>query len=143
MSITGAMTLAKQGIACFPCLATKRPATPHGFKDASRDRIEIERLWRQFTGPLIGVSTGAGNRFDVVDIDPRHGGMAWWEANRHALPPTRIHRTRSGGSTSSSGTRMTSGTVRVASPQGSIPVERAATSSGGRGPAATSWTKPR
>jgi Bifunctional DNA primase/polymerase, N-terminal len=97
MSITFALNLAKQGIACFPCLETKRPATPHGFKDAKRDHTEVELLWRQFPGPLIGVPTGGINGFDVVDIDPRHGGMTWWEANQHALPPTRIHRTRSGG----------------------------------------------
>ena len=34
---------------------------------------------------------------DVLDIDARHGGGSWLAENKHRLPPTRVHRTRSGG----------------------------------------------
>jgi hypothetical protein len=35
---------------------------------------------------------------DVLDLDRKHiEAGAWWTANRDRLPPTRCHRTRSGG----------------------------------------------
>lgn len=46
---------------------------------------------------LFSVPTGDVSGFDVLDIDPRHGGRIWYEASRARLPATRIHRTRSGG----------------------------------------------
>jgi len=55
-------------------------------------------LWRQYPAPLVGVATGAASDFDGLDIDPKHPeAKAWWTANRDRLPPTRCHRTRSGG----------------------------------------------
>jgi hypothetical protein len=96
-TLTAALELASCSLAVFPCKQDKAPASPHGFKDASSDPAEVERLWRAYPGTLIGVPTGEINSFDVVDIDPRHGGMSWWHAKGHALPATRIHHTRSGG----------------------------------------------
>jgi hypothetical protein len=81
----------------FPCNADKKPATPHGFKDAVDHPDEIRRLWMRCPGPLVGVPTGSVSGLDVLDIDPRHGGGDWYAANKARLPPTRIHRTRSGG----------------------------------------------
>jgi hypothetical protein len=96
-ALTAALALAEQGFATFPCRANKHPATPHGFKDASSDPADLRHLWRAFPGPLLGLPTGAENGFDALDIDPRHGGDEWLDANRNTLPPTRTHRTRSGG----------------------------------------------
>jgi hypothetical protein len=39
-----------------------------------------------------------GDSFDALDLDARHPeARAWWTENRPRLPPTRTHRTRSGG----------------------------------------------
>lgn len=89
--------LAGAGFPVFPLRQDKRPATPHGFKDAVRDPAQVACLWRRHTGPLIGVPTGALSGIDVLDVDPRHGGDRWWLAYGHLIPETRIHRTRSGG----------------------------------------------
>ena len=96
-TLTTALTLAAQGLAVFPCLADKRPACPHGFKDAAAEPGATRALWHSHPGPLIGVPTGAASGFDALDLDPRHGAAAWWQANVHRLPETRVHRTRSGG----------------------------------------------
>jgi hypothetical protein len=96
-SLAAALDLAEMGFACFPCRADKTPATLHGFKDASAEPAELRRLWRRYGGPLVGLPTGARNGFDVLDIDPRHGGDAWFALERDRLPETRLHRTRSTG----------------------------------------------
>jgi hypothetical protein len=83
----------------FPCRLNKAPAFPHGFHNATADPPELRELWRRHPGPLVGVPTGEASGLDVLDIDgPRHPEAAeWWSAHRDRLPPTRIHRTRSGG----------------------------------------------
>jgi hypothetical protein len=96
--LDAALRLGANGCCCFPCSADKRPATPHGFKEASRDRGVLRELWRRYPGPLVGVATGAASGIDVLDLDRKHPeGRAWWTANRSRLPETRCHRTRSGG----------------------------------------------
>jgi len=95
-----ALRLADEGISVFPCAkSSKCPCTPHGFKDASTDPAVIEDLWREHPGSLIGVPTGGSvSGFDVLDLDPRHvEAKTWWRENRHQLPRTRVHGTRSGG----------------------------------------------
>jgi hypothetical protein len=96
-SFIGALGLISEGMQCFPCRADKRPATPHGFKDATCDRDVLHELWRRHPGPLIGVPTGDISRFDILDVDQRHGGECWFAEHKDSLPPTRVHRTRSGG----------------------------------------------
>ena len=81
----------------FPCLPNKRPACPHGFKDATTADAELATVWSRHPGELIGVPTGTASGLAVLDIDPRNGGRVWWETNRSRLPQTRTHRTRSGG----------------------------------------------
>src|SRR5262249_14538424 len=92
------------GLPCFPCWNCPRdpehdktPLTRNGFKDASDDPAKIRGWFSGTRNPLIGVPTGAASGFDVLDIDPRHGGQLWLEANRRHLPETRVHQTRSGG----------------------------------------------
>lgn len=96
-ALPGAIDLANRGFAVFPCLPNKAPATPCGFHDATRDPAGVTELWRRWPGPLIGTPTGPINCFDVLDIDPRHGGDIWYNAHLDILPPTRVHTTRSGG----------------------------------------------
>jgi Bifunctional DNA primase/polymerase, N-terminal len=82
----------------FPCRADKRPATPHGFKDATTDPDKIAELWRSCPGPLIGIATGAVSGLSVLDLDAKHdAARAWWPQHQHHIPPTRRYRTRSGG----------------------------------------------
>jgi hypothetical protein len=73
----------------FPCALPKRPLTSQGFKSACR------MPWAGW--PLVGVPTGEPNGFDVLDIDPDHGGWEWLTDNHTRLPATQIHMTRSGG----------------------------------------------
>ena len=96
-ALAAAISLGEKGFACFPCASTKVPATPHGFKDASRDHEALGELWRRHPGPLVGVVTGEGSGMSVLDIDPRHGGEQWFFGNVERLPITRAHGTRGGG----------------------------------------------
>lgn len=99
-----AYQLALAGLPVFPCKEDKTPACPHGFKDATRDPLQVEFLWAQHPGSLIGVATGLagydgqGHCIDVLDIDlHKPAAGEWYEAHCVNLPKTRTHRTRSGG----------------------------------------------
>lgn len=93
-----AISLGGDGLVCHPCREDKSPACPHGFKDGSRDAAALRDLWRRYPGPLVGVATGEESGVDVLDLDRKHSeACEWWGANRHRLPQTRVHRTRSGG----------------------------------------------
>lgn len=91
-----ARALATKGRAVFPMTQAKRPACPHGVKDATRDAEQI-RAW--FTRPdlLPAVATGEPSGVVVLDLDRQHGAANWWRDNRHRLPETEAYRTRSGG----------------------------------------------
>src|SRR3954452_16690156 len=86
------LTLCLQGLPCFPCNDQKRPTTPQGFKNASRNPEATRELWRERPGSLIGVPSGAISGLNVLDIDARHGGAVWFARYRCDLPPTRVHR---------------------------------------------------
>jgi hypothetical protein len=45
-----APTLSGNTLPCFPCRDDKRPATPHGFKDADSDTLL--RLWIRCPSPI-------------------------------------------------------------------------------------------
>jgi len=96
-ALQASLVLAGSGFPCFPCNEEKKPACPHGFKDANTNADELRVLWERYPGKLIGVPTGAVSGFDALDVDPRHGGDQWLNANAGNIPPTRTHRTRSGG----------------------------------------------
>jgi putative DNA primase/helicase len=98
-----ARQLAALGFPVFPCGRKKLPAIGKkdggsGFLDATCDPEEIKSLfWKAPRAPLVGVPTGQISGFDVLDIDYRHGGGVWEEANKHLLPETRVHQSMSGG----------------------------------------------
>jgi hypothetical protein len=87
------------GYAVFPCRNDESPATPNGFKNASRDADAINALWHRYPGPLIGVATGEASGIAVLDVDPDKGDevRGWWHQNEHRLPATRTYRTHAGG----------------------------------------------
>jgi hypothetical protein len=95
-----ALRLAYYSRPSFPCRADKRPACPHGFKDAASDPEKLRELWRQYPGELVGVPTGEASGLFVIDVDSgRHAeAQDWLEQTSPRLPATRWHATKSGGS---------------------------------------------
>jgi hypothetical protein len=93
------LRLAHYGTPSFPCHEDKRPACPHGFKDATADPEKLRELWRQYPGALVGVPTGEASGIFVVDIDSARHEEAndWLERHSPYLPDTRQHATKSGG----------------------------------------------
>jgi hypothetical protein len=82
----------------FACQSDKKPATPHGFKDASRDPGIIARMFTIRSAALIGIPTGAVSGLSVLDIDVKHqAAAAWLKAAEPRLPATLTYATRSGG----------------------------------------------
>jgi hypothetical protein len=97
-ALAAALDLGAHGYAAFPCRPNKRPACPHGFHDATSDAAELRALWQRYPGVLVGVATGPASQIAALDIDAKHPEVRqWWEVHRSRLPPTRAHRTRSGG----------------------------------------------
>lgn len=93
-----ALALAELEIPVFPLRATdKRPVVAGGFKAASTDPAAVTRMFADPAAGLIGVPTGPASGFDVLDIDPRNGGLEWLHEHESRLPATRRHHTRSGG----------------------------------------------
>jgi hypothetical protein len=94
-----ALKLAANGLPVFPCLENKRPACPHGFKDATAKPAEVKQLWQRYPGVLVGVPTGEASGLFVLDLDTAKHPAAdeWLERHSPYLPETRRHRTRSGG----------------------------------------------
>jgi len=92
-----ALELARRGIPVFPCdQRSKTPLVASGFKAATTDPDRVHEWWTQQPAALIGVPTG--DNFVVIDVDLQHvEAVEWLENNRHRLPPTRTHATRSGG----------------------------------------------
>jgi Bifunctional DNA primase/polymerase, N-terminal len=94
-----ALRLAYYSRPAFPCHADKRPACPHGFKDATADPEKLRELWARYPGKLVGVPTGEASGLFVIDVDSgRHvEAQDWLERVSPDLPPTRQHATKSGG----------------------------------------------
>ena len=78
----------------------KHPRTPHGCLDATTDETVINGWWSQWPDAHVGVATGEVSGFDVLDIDPRHGGdesLAELEAEQGEMPATIEQLTGGGG----------------------------------------------
>jgi hypothetical protein len=101
MAMEQAIELAVQGLPCFPCNAKKEPLCKQGFKRATKDAAELTQLWQGAWQPAvrIGVPTGEASGLFVLDVDTaRHPeAVQWHERFAPHLPPTRRHKTESGG----------------------------------------------
>lgn len=62
----------------------KRPGTKNGFKDATTDRVTIQRWWAETPDAGIGLATGV--KFDVIDIDGPPGYKSISEVDKSDLP---------------------------------------------------------
>ena len=84
------------GWAVFPCNPqTKRPITPHGFKDAKKDPGPIRAWWKRYPDANIGIATGSMSNLLVIDLDldadkGTNGvhEMLMWEQDHGELPET-------------------------------------------------------
>ena len=86
-----AMTYARNGFAIFPCQPCgKEPLTKHGFKDATRNEVQIRRWWTISPDANIGLPPGEQNGILVVDLDGEKGETRLAELERQIgeLPPT-------------------------------------------------------
>ena len=92
-----ALELADAGQPVFPCRSNKSPACAHGYKDATTDPDEIEKLFAHRSAKLIGLATGEASGIVVVDIDVKNGkdGRQW--PRYQDLPRTKKVQTASGG----------------------------------------------
>jgi hypothetical protein len=91
MMFQAARALAEKGLAIFPCLPRdKRPATPHGLKDATTDPIEIENWWHQNSNYSIAIATGIISGVFVIDLDgaDAEAELRKLEAQHGELPAT-------------------------------------------------------
>ncbi len=64
-----ALDCAGHGLAVFPCLANKAPATSHGHYDASTDLAQLRKWFDGKTWDEVLIATPAGTAFSVVDCD--------------------------------------------------------------------------
>jgi hypothetical protein len=68
--LDAALEYAQQGIPVFPCNPLdKKPLTPKGFKDASKDAAPIRAWWQRWPNAMIGAPTGPISGMWVVDLD--------------------------------------------------------------------------
>lgn len=87
---------------CTPDLAGsgKRPITPNGVKNATKDYERFLQLVGDRTDFNIGIATGAINDLVVIDVDPRNGGRHAMRCNVEAygkLPKGPVTNTGGGG----------------------------------------------
>ena len=90
------------GMHVFPVAPDcRRPLTEHGYKDASADPDQIERLWRQHPAANVAVATGKLSGIFVLDVDVKGAdglaALAGLEAANGTLPVTPTSLTPSGG----------------------------------------------
>jgi len=63
----------------FPCLPTKQPATPNGFKDATTDPEQVTRWWTTNPSHLVAIPTAGLVVVDLDDRPPAPCTWAWWQ----------------------------------------------------------------
>jgi uncharacterized protein (DUF927 family) len=78
----------------------KHPRTKNGLSDATTDLQTIREWWKKWPSANVGVATGAGAGFFVVDVDPDKGGkksLSDLERQHEKLPETKTALTGGGG----------------------------------------------
>ncbi|MCP4640085.1 MAG: DUF3987 domain-containing protein [bacterium] len=98
--LDAALVYARHGWPVFPCRG-KRPATPHGFKDATTDVDAIREWWRTWPEANVAIATGPAGLL-VLDLDVKNGQkgieeMRRLEEKNDALPVCPSVSTPSGG----------------------------------------------
>ncbi|WP_337007296.1 MULTISPECIES: bifunctional DNA primase/polymerase [unclassified Microbacterium] len=78
------------GVPVFPCVpGEKRPLVAHGFKEASKDPVQVAAWWRRWPEANIGIPTGPISGIEVVDVDvkgdPPRGPASWQQATQAGL----------------------------------------------------------
>jgi hypothetical protein len=97
--LDSALGLARRGLQVFPCRPPgltpkddgKKPATKHGFLDATTDTTQIKSWWAWRANHNVAIATGRASGVMVLDIDPDKGGEAALRALEErfgALPAT-------------------------------------------------------
>jgi len=75
--LLGALVCVRRGWPVLPLRPRdKRPATRHGFKDATTARAAIVKAWTENPAANVGVATGEVSGLVVLDEDPRSHGDA-------------------------------------------------------------------
>lgn len=101
-----AITYIQQGFAVLPLeVKNKRPLTPHGVKDASKDPVVIQDWWHKWPNANIGIATGrisGGLCVIDMDIDEDKGLNGWkslrdWQDKHGVIAPSWLCRTGRGG----------------------------------------------
>jgi hypothetical protein len=95
----------RRGIPVFPCNPLdKQPLTPHSFKDATTDEVQIRAWWTQWPNAMIGIPTGPRSDIWALDTDKDLANqvdgevtLAQLEARHGPLPRTRTSITPRGG----------------------------------------------
>jgi hypothetical protein len=107
--LKAALAYARRGVSVFPCEpGAKRPLTPNGHWDATKDPHAIGRWWRRWPSANVGVPTGKKSGIVVLDVVVATGGPESLAKLEHVgVPVPKTARTRTGevGSTSTSATR--------------------------------------
>lgn len=77
----------------------KHPMTTNGLDSATVNEDHIQAYWKQRPYANIGIATGGISGFDVIDIDPRHGGDDTWAAleRKHGGFPETVEALTGGG----------------------------------------------
>jgi hypothetical protein len=87
-----AYVFALQGVPVFPCFASKKPATKHGYLDATTDPEKTRAMFLGCRGAeLISMVTGSKTGVVVIDIDPQ--GIRWFQSHITRFPETSIDET--------------------------------------------------